>query len=76
MFHYNSVQTHSDFINGKNQTKTKRVTIRGKTGYKMVAIRNGSKTKKSKKKLTRKEMECIRKCQFIPGLFNDCESCL
>jgi hypothetical protein len=21
-------------------------------------------------------MNCIRKCQFIPGLFRDCEKCL
>ena len=55
MFIYNSTQTHSDFKRGVNQTKTKRVTIRGKTGYKMVTIRrSGRVTKKSKKRLTQK----------------------
>jgi hypothetical protein len=78
MFNYNSVQTHSEFKNGKGLTKTNRVTIRGKRGFKMITIRNksGRVTKKSKKSLTQKEIKCIKKCEFIPGLFKDCESCL
>lgn len=78
MFIYNSTQTHSEIHNGKGQTKTNRVTIRGKSGYKMVTIRNvsGRITKKSKKRLTKKEIHCIQKCKFIPGLFKDCEKCL
>lgn len=68
MFTYNSVQTHSD---GKNE-KTRRVTIKGKSGYKMLTIRKSGKTKKSKKRLTKKEINCIKKCQFIPGLFKKC----
>jgi len=78
MFVYNSTQTHSDFKRGVGQTKTKRVTIRGKTGYKMVTISGyrGRVTKKSKKRLTQKEIKCIKDCQFIPGLFKDCEKCV
>ena len=78
MFVYNSVQTHSEFKNGNGQCKSNRVTIKGKTGYKTITIRNksGKITKKSKKRLTRKEINCIKKCQFIPGLFKDCEMCL
>lgn len=78
MFQYNSVQTHSDFKNGKGQTKTNRVTIKGKSGYKIITIRNksGRVTKKSKKRLSQKEINCIRRCQFVPGLFKDCEKCL
>lgn len=78
MFIYNSTQTHSDFKNGKGQTKIKRVTVRGKSGYKMITIRNksGRVTKKSKKRLSQKEIKCIKRCQFVPGLFKDCESCL
>jgi hypothetical protein len=68
MFTYNSVQIHSD---GKNE-KMRRVTIKGKTGYKILTIRKSGKTKKSKKRLTKKEINCIKKCQFIPGLFKDC----
>jgi hypothetical protein len=78
MFTYNSVQTHSDLKNGKCHTKTNRVTIKGKTGYKIVTIRNksGRITQKSKKRLSPHEIKCIKKCQFIPGLFKDCEMCL
>jgi hypothetical protein len=78
MFVYNSVQSHSEFKNGKGQTKTNSVSIKGKNGYKSVTIRNksGRITKKSKKRLTLKQINCIKRCQFIPGLFKDCEKCL
>ena len=76
MFQYNSVQTHSMCKNGKRETKTNRVTIKGKTGYKMVTIRNKAGLKKSKKRLTQKEIKCIKACQFVPGLFRDCQKCL
>lgn len=76
MFNYNSIETHSEFKNGKSQTKTRRVTIHGKSGYKMLTIRKSGKTKKSKKRLTKKEINCIKKCQFIPGLFKDCQECI
>jgi hypothetical protein len=78
MFVYNSTQTHSEFKKGVGQTKTKRVTVRGKTGYKMVTIRGkgGRITRKSKKRLTQSEIKCIKRCQFIPGLFKDCEKCV
>lgn len=75
MFIYNSIQTHSD---GKNKIKTNHVKIKGKNGFKMITIRNksGKITKKSKKRLTRKELYCIKKCKFVPGLFKDCEQCI
>jgi len=76
MFRYNSVQTHSDLKHGKECTTIKRVVIHGTSGYKLVSIRTAGKTKKSKKRLTRKEVQCIRKCQFVPGLFKDCHDCI
>ncbi len=78
MFTYNSIQTHSEFKNGLGRTKTNHVTIRGKSGYKMITVRNksGRIVKKSKKRLTRKEISCIKRCKFVPGLFKDCEDCL
>jgi hypothetical protein len=78
MFEYNSIQTHSEFKNGKGISKTNHVKIKGKSGFKMITIRNksGKITKKSKKRLTRKEISCIKKCQFVPGLFKDCLTCL
>ena len=76
MFQYNSVQTHSELKNGKRVSKTNRLTIKGKSGYKMVTIRNKAGLKKSKKRLTQKEIKCIKNCQFVPGLFKDCQKCL
>lgn len=78
MFIYNSTQTHSDIKNGKGHIKTNRVKIKGKSGFKMITIRNksGKITKKSKKRLTHKEINCIKHCKFVPGLFKECESCL
>jgi hypothetical protein len=78
MFQYNSIQTHSEFKNGKGHTKTNRVTVKGKSGFKMITFRNksGRVTKKTKKRLSQKEINCIKKCKFVPGLFKDCEKCL
>jgi hypothetical protein len=73
---YTSEQTHSDIVQGRQQIKTKRVTIRGKLGYKSVTIQINGRKKTSKRKLTKKEIDCIRRCKFIPGLFKDCESCI
>ena len=75
MFRYTSIQTHSEFKKGKRKIKTQRVVIKNNSGYKMVTIRNKG-TKKSKKKLNAKEIACIKKCEFIPKLFKDCEKCL
>jgi hypothetical protein len=78
VFTYESIQTHSEFNNGVGRTKTNHVSIRGKSGFKSVTIRNkfGRVTRKSKKKLSAKEIKCIKNCQFIPGLFRDCEKCI
>ena len=78
MFIYSSIQTHSEFKNGKGKSKVSRVTIKGKRGFKSVEIRNksGRITEKSKKKLTGKEIHCIKRCKFIPGLFDDCIKCI
>ena len=78
MFEYNSVQTHSEFKHGKGQTKVKEVRIKHNKGSKTVTIKNkaGKVIKTSQRRLTRKEIRCIQACQFIPGLFKDCEKCL
>ena len=75
MFRYTSVQTHSEFKKGKRKTKTQRVVIKNNSGYKMVTLRNKG-TKKIKKRLNAKEIACIKRCEFIPRLFKDCEKCL
>jgi hypothetical protein len=70
-FVYHSVQSYSHFNNGKWNTKVNRVDINGPRGTK--SVKKGKRM--TKKRLTRKEVNCIRRCQFIPGLFKDCENC-
>lgn len=76
VFNYQSTQVHSDNVDGTKRVRTSRVSIRGSKGFKEVSIVKNGKRKTSKKKLSKKEMDCIRKCQFIPGLFRDCEKCI
>ena len=77
-FNYHSEQVHSSFHNGEGQTKVHTVNIRNGKGTKSVTIRNmrGRVLGQSTKNLTQKEIDCIRNCQFIPGLFRDCQSCI
>lgn len=77
-FAYHSEQVHSAFHNGEGQTKVNVVNIRNGKGTKSVTMRNkrGTVVGKSTKPLTQKEIDCIRNCQFIPGLFRDCQSCI
>jgi len=70
-FIYHSVQSTSHFQNGKWNTKVNRVDINDRHGTK--SVKKGKRL--SKKRLTKKEMDCIRRCQFVPGLFKDCEKC-
>lgn len=74
MFEYGSVQYHME--NGK--VKMQKVHINGSKGYKEVVEKTsrGKTAKKSRKPLTKSEIRCIKKCQFIPGLFKDCKSCI
>jgi hypothetical protein len=73
---YTSEQTHVEYNNGKKRTKTQRVVIRGKEGYKEVTVVFHGKRKTSRKKLSKKEIACIQRCEFVPGLFMSCESCI
>ena len=77
-FAYHSEQVHSSFHNGEGQTKVNVVNIRNGKGTKSVTMRNkrGKVVGKSTKALTQKEIDCIRNCQFIPGLFRDCQECI
>jgi len=78
MFEYKSIQSHSEFNRGVGKTKINEVNIKGKKGFKSITIKNksGKTVKKSKRRLTQKEIKCIQNCQFIPGLFKDCQKCL
>lgn len=63
---------------GKERVKVQKVTIKGAKGTKEVIEQNarGRTLRRSKKTLKRGEIACIKRCQFIPGLFKDCEKCL
>ena len=77
MFAYNSIQRYTAVKRGQRKITIKKVVISGRTGYKQVTVRQPSgRTKTSKKRLTQKEMDCIKRCKFVPGLFKDCESCI
>jgi len=80
MFTYHSIQVHSNTVHGKTHTKKQEVHIKGKNGTKSVTVSNGTGTRISngtrkktmKKKLTLKEINCIKRCQYVPGLFREC----
>lgn len=73
---YTSEQTHVEYNNGKKRTKTQRVVVRGKKGYKEVIMVTNGRRKTSRKKLSNKEIACIQRCEFVAGLFTSCESCI
>ena len=70
---FDSVSTVAIYKNGKGDVKTQRVHIKNGKGFKEVMMaKKGRKTRKSRKPLSKKDMECIRKCRFRKGLFADC----
>ena len=73
-FSYHSEQIHSSFVNGKGQTRRNIVDIANGDGMKAVEeyTVSGKQLNRKEKKLTAKELECIKKNQFVPGLFKDC----
>lgn len=70
-FSYHSEQVHSTFENGKGKTRRNVVDIKNGKGTKAVEEYKPDGTRKNRKEkaLTQKELECIKKGQFIPGLF-------
>jgi hypothetical protein len=73
MYHYKSTQEHTTMMNGKERTKRTSVEIHGTKGTKEVEIiETGRAPQKKTMRLKKNEISCIRRCKFIPGLFNDC----
>jgi hypothetical protein len=73
---YHSKQMHSEFVNGVTEERQQIVDINGKKGTKTVIVTRNGNTRKSTKSLSAKEMACIRKCEFVPGLFKQCDECI
>ena len=73
-FSYHSEQVHSMYKNGKGQTRRNIVSIQDGKGIKAVEVYTADGSQLSRKELpiTAKELECIEKNKFIPGLFKDC----
>ena len=71
-FNYKSQQIHSVMINDKVITNEKNVSITNGKGTKTVIVRENGKTRKAEKSLNKNELRCIRKHQYVPGLFGDC----
>jgi hypothetical protein len=61
MYSYKNIQTCKRGC-GRGKTVTRKVVIKGGSGYKQV--------NKTRKRLTRKEIVQIKQGKFIPGLFN------
>jgi hypothetical protein len=62
------------YENGKGQTRRNIVSIQDGKGIKAVEVytADGSQVSRKELPITAKEMECIQKNKFIPGLFKDC----
>jgi hypothetical protein len=73
-FSYHSEQIHSSFSNGKGQTRRNIVNIKNGSGIKAVETYSatGKLLSRSEKSLKDTELQCIKKNEFIPGLFKDC----
>jgi hypothetical protein len=73
-FSYSSEQIHSMFTSGKGVTQRNIVSIKNGKGTKASETysANGKQLGRTEKELTVKELECIQRNEFIPGLFKDC----
>jgi len=68
MFVYQSDQVHS--TNGT--TRRNIVSIKNGKGYKALEVIDEKGRHYKKKALTTKELQCIERNEFVPGLFKDC----
>ena len=71
-FTYKSHQMHFSSINGNTRQQENIVNIKNNKGTKTVKLTENGKTRKATRTLTEDNITCIRKHQFIPGLFSDC----
>jgi len=70
---YDSVSTVAVYKKGKGTVKMQRVHLKNGKGFKEVIHKqNGRVTRRSKKALTKGETKCVRRCQFVPKLFQSC----
>ena len=75
-FHFQSSEVHTTMVNGQQQTKRQNVNVTNGKGTKTLVVSDNSGTKKSTKKLSKKEIKNIQNRKFMPNLFSDCKKCL
>jgi hypothetical protein len=73
-FSYNSVQTHSTYVDGKLTEVTEATRIKNGKGTKTVTKRKGRKVSKKTLPLTSTEITNIQTRKFMPSLFADCHN--
>jgi hypothetical protein len=71
-FSYNSVQTHSTYVDGKITEVTEATRIKNGKGIKTVKKKNGRKIISKTLPLTSVEIKNIQTRKFMPSLFADC----
>jgi hypothetical protein len=71
-FAYNSIQTHSEYVDGKKTEVTEAITIRNGKGTKTVKKCKGNKVSKKTIPLTNNEIKNVQTRKFIPSLFDKC----
>jgi hypothetical protein len=75
-FHFESSEVHTTFVNGQETTKRQNVNVSNGKGTKTLIVSDNSGTRKSTKKLSKKELQNIKNRKFMPNLFSDCKECL
>jgi hypothetical protein len=73
-FSYNSVQTHSTYVDGHRTEVTEATKIKNGKGMKTVTKRNGRKVTKKTLPLKPFEIKNIQTRKFMPSLFADCHN--
>ena len=73
---YSSMQTHSTFVNGHEESTTEATIVKNGKGHKLVSKTVNGKTQTKKLPLTRKEMENVKDRKFMPGFFQTCYDCI
>lgn len=75
-FHFNSSETHTVMVNGRQETKRQNVNVTNGKGTKTLIVSDNRGTHKSTKKLNKQELNNIKNRKFMPNLFSDCKKCL
>lgn len=69
-FNYKSSESHQDYVNGEYRAHMNIIEIRNGTGKKTVIdVGPSGRKRKTVKQLNKKEVNAIRRREFVPDLF-------